>query len=102
MSRARMFINWAGLAFFVFLIVLVYLDAGIFAGVSGLLKGLTLVFYFIMAGRFIHDIAQAIQLDEEREADTKTPSENGKEPAEPFGKRDTSVYLIDKGRTNRW
>lgn len=39
----------------------------------------------------------------EREADTKVPSDNGAEPsAEPFGKRDTSVYLIDKGRTNRW
>lgn len=35
----------------------------------------------------------------EREADTKVPSDNG---VEPFGKRDTTAHLINKGRNTRW
>lgn len=47
------------------------------------------------------DLVIAAKEQHEREADTKkpSPSENG---AEAFGKRDTTDYMIEKGRTNRW
>lgn len=107
MNRVHFFLNWLGLLFMAMLITFLYLDAGIYAGLDNLLKGLLLLFYIALAGRFAFQIAKALQEDEERHAITKTPmppasgevSENG---VEPFGKRDTTAYLINKGRHTRW
>lgn len=103
MRRVNRLLNWVGLAFFSFLVVLVFLDAGVFAGMDNLTRGVLLLFYIGMAFIFLAQIAREVQDEEreeyEREADTKIPSENG---TEPFGKRDTTAYMIEKGRTNRW
>lgn len=80
-------------------IILIVVDFGIPISLSFPVKGLLFLVSIALAWHAIYALAGMVMEKYEREADTKVPSDNG---AEPFGKRDTTAHLINKGRNTRW
>lgn len=99
MNSVRLILSIAGLLISSLLLLALIFNLGALAELEAPERGLGILMMLVFCFYHARELMGVAIDKHEREADTKIPSDNG---AEPFGKRDTSVYLIDKGRNSRW
>lgn len=99
MNGVHLILSIAGLLISALLFIALLFNLGALAELEAPERGLGILMMLLFCFYHARELMGAAIDKHEHEADTKIPSDNG---AEPFGKRDTTAYLIDKGRNSRW